>query len=189
MDNGGELNSNISKRSSLVQELKDKHYRQAFVEAHAKDTVAFQLRRMREAEGWTQGELAKKAFGDPKLQSMVSRFENPDYGKYSVSTLLNLANVFDVGLVVRFAPISELVDWDLNKTGPTLEPPPFAEDKALQKTETCTVPLLEDRPPVNVAILIMNAPQAGYILCCTTNRQINWNSTPAVRERVAVTHG
>ena len=132
MDGGNALNLGTSKRENLVNELKDPAYRHAFIEAHAKDTVAFQLRRMREAKGWTQGELAQEAFGDPKLQSMVSRLENPDYGKYSVSTLLGLAKVFDVGLVVRFAPFSEVVDWDLNKTEPTLEPPPFAQDVALE---------------------------------------------------------
>lgn len=134
MDNGIVLSSSTSKRKNLVSELKDPIYRRAFIEAHAKDTIAFQLRQMRETRGWTQVELAVNAFGDPKLQSMVSRLENPDYGKYSVTTLLNLANVFDVGLVVRFAPFSEVVDWDLNKSGPTLDPPSFAHDSALEET-------------------------------------------------------
>jgi hypothetical protein len=136
MADGNVLTSNTSKRKSLVNELKDSAYRKAFIEAHAKDTIAFQLRQMRETRRWTQGELAVKAFGDPKLQSVVSRLENPDYGKYSVTTLLNLANVFDVGLVVRFAPFSEVVDWDLNKSGRTLDPPPFAQDIELEETPT-----------------------------------------------------
>jgi transcriptional regulator with XRE-family HTH domain len=95
---------------------------------------------MREAKGWTQGQLAVEAFGDAKLQSMVSRLENPDYGKYSVSTLVNLAKVFDVGLVVRFAPFSEVVEWDLNKSGSTLEPPPFAQDIALAEPPQVVAP-------------------------------------------------
>ena len=82
MANGDALITATSKREKLVNELKDPTYRQAFIEAHTKDTVAFQLRKMREARGWTQGQLADKAFGDSKLQSAVSRLENPDYGKY-----------------------------------------------------------------------------------------------------------
>lgn len=102
---------------------------------------------MREAEGWSQKKLAEKAFGDSKLQSMVSRLEDPDYGKYSVSTLLTLADAFDVGLVVRFAPFSELVDWDINKSGPTLDPPPFAKDEAL-RTEAKDISIEAAQPAV-----------------------------------------
>ena len=149
MANGNSSLSNTSSRKSLVNELKDPTYRHAFVEAHATDTVAFQLKRMREAKGWTQGQLAIEAFGDAKLQSMVSRLENPDYGKYSVSTLVNLAKVFDVGLVVRFAPFSEVVDWDLNKSGPTLEPPPFAQDMALQEP-----PQITAAPHVSTSVIL-----------------------------------
>jgi transcriptional regulator with XRE-family HTH domain len=155
MENGNESLSSTSSRKRLVNELKDPAYRHAFIEAHATDTVAFQLKRMREAKGWTQGELAVEAFGDAKLQSMVSRLENPDYGKYSVSTLVNLAKVFDVGLVVRFAPFSEVVDWDLNKSGPTLEPPPFAQDIALAETPQVTIaPKVQKAPVLNFVFVI-----------------------------------
>jgi hypothetical protein len=133
MDSGTHANTAISKRKSLVNELSNPVYRHAFTEAHAKDTIAFQINAMRESRGWTQGQLAIEAFGDQKLQSMISRYEDPDYGKYSISTLLNLAKVFDVGLVVRFAPFSEVVDWDLSKSGPTLDPPPFAKDAKLEE--------------------------------------------------------
>src|SRR5271170_4763921 len=140
MENGSASRSSTSSRKTLVNELKDPAYRHAFIDAHATDTIAFQLKRMREAKGWTQGQLAVEAFGDAKLQSMVSRLENPDYGKYSVSTLVNLAKVFDVGLVVRFAPFSEVVEWDLNKSGSTLEPPPFAQDIALAEPPQVVAP-------------------------------------------------
>ena len=69
--------------------------------------------------------------GNAKLQPMISRYENPDYGKYSVTTLLELARVFDVALVVRFAKFSELVRWDLHKTSATLQPASFASDVEL----------------------------------------------------------
>jgi transcriptional regulator with XRE-family HTH domain len=166
MANGTELSSNTSKRKNLVNELKDPIYRRAFIEAHAKDTIAFQLRQMRETRGWTQGELAVKAFDDPKLQSMVSRLENPDYGKYSVTTLLNLANVFDVGLVVRFAPFSEVVDWDLNKSGPTLDPPPFAQDIGLEETPVsiCATPsqVVKAEQPTTMLLIEVGSSSVFY---------------------------
>jgi transcriptional regulator with XRE-family HTH domain len=120
-------------RRKLAKELADTSYRWAFVETNVRDTIAFQLRAMREDRAWNQGRVAFKAFGDAKLQSMISKYENPDYGKYSLSTLIRLAKVFDVALVVRFASFSELVDWDLRKSATTLNPPSFENDKSLSR--------------------------------------------------------
>ena len=116
----------------LLEEIKDPGYRRAFVEGHAKDTIAFQIRQLRKAREWEQRDLARQ-LGNPKLQPMISRYENPDYGRYSISTLLDLAGAFDVALVVRFAPFSELVEWDLTSTEKTLLPPRYSEDKQLNK--------------------------------------------------------
>jgi|SRR5947209_5583118 len=115
-------------REQLVTELMNIEYRKAFVEAHAKDSIAFQHRIMRKRKEWDQKQLAEHAFGDPKLQSMVSRYENPDYGNYSLNTLLELAAAFDVALVVHFAPFSELVDWDETPVEGKTVPKPFQEE-------------------------------------------------------------
>ena len=62
---------------------------------------------------------------------MISRYENPDYGKYSISTLLELAAAFDVALAVRFVPFSELVEWDLSSNPAKECPAPFEKDRKL----------------------------------------------------------
>jgi transcriptional regulator with XRE-family HTH domain len=118
----------------LLEEIKNPEYRHGLVEGHAKDTIAFQVRQLRKARGWEQRDLARE-LGNPNLQPMISRYENPDYGRYSISTLLDLAAAFDVALVVRFAPFSELVEWDLCSTNSTLSPAPYAKDVQLQKLE------------------------------------------------------
>jgi transcriptional regulator with XRE-family HTH domain len=100
------------------------------VEGHAKDTIAFQIRQLRKAEGWEQRDLARE-LGNPKLQPMISRYENPDYGRYSITTLLELAAAFDVALAVRFVPFSELVEWDWASNEQTLRPAPYARDTRL----------------------------------------------------------
>jgi len=92
---------------------------------------------MRLAEGWEQKDVAAK-MGNPKLQPMISRYENPDYGRYSITTLLELAKVFDVALIVRFAKYSELVRWDIHKTSATLQPSNYANDAELQFMATET---------------------------------------------------
>jgi transcriptional regulator with XRE-family HTH domain len=130
MDIGEQLNSRPEKR--LIDELQDADYRRAFVEGHATDTIAFQLRTMRKAEGWEQKDVAEK-LGNRKLQPMISRYENPDYGKYSISTLLELAAVFDVALAVRFVPFSELAEWDLSSSPAKECPAPFIKDSKLEE--------------------------------------------------------
>jgi transcriptional regulator with XRE-family HTH domain len=128
MDNGKQSNTNP--KLGLLSELDNPEYRRGFVEAHAKDTIAFQIRQLRKALGWEQRDLAR-VLGNPKLQPMVSRYENPDYGKYSVTTLLELAAAFDVALIVRFAPFSELAEWDFNANPQKMTPPRYSKDSGL----------------------------------------------------------
>lgn len=128
MNSGEQLVTN--RRLDLLQELENLEYRKGFVEGHAKDTIAFQIRQLRKTEGWDQSDLARE-LGNPKLQPMISRYENPDYGRYSITTLLELAAAFDVALVVRFAPFSELVEWDFKSTPQTLAPATYSNDKRL----------------------------------------------------------
>lgn len=130
MENGTLLNS--SPERELVKQLEDSEYRKAFVEGHATDTIAFQLRAMRKSRGWEQKDVAEK-LGNRKLQPMISRYENPDYGKYSISTLLELASAFDVALAVRFVEFSELVEWDLSTDRSKERPASFTEDHRLEE--------------------------------------------------------
>jgi transcriptional regulator with XRE-family HTH domain len=130
MDTGKLERSSPEQR--LIEQLRDPEYRRGFVEGHAKDTVAFQLRAMRKANDWDQRDVAEK-LGNRKLQPMISRYENPDYGKYSISTLLELAAAFDVALAVRFVPFSELVEWDISSNPAKECPVSFVDDKGLER--------------------------------------------------------
>jgi transcriptional regulator with XRE-family HTH domain len=56
----------------------------------------------------TQAQLAEKIDSD---QNAVSRIENLRYGKQTLTTLKKVAAAFDVALVVRFVPFSQLIDW------------------------------------------------------------------------------
>jgi transcriptional regulator with XRE-family HTH domain len=117
-----------SKRKSFLDRLKDPEYRHALVAAYIKNGIAFQIRSLRKAEGWDQKKLADVALGNPELQSMISRYENPDYGKYSMRTLLDFAKAFDVALEVRFIPFSQLVRRDEELPSSTLAVPNFKQE-------------------------------------------------------------
>jgi len=119
----------------MNSELNNKEYRSAYVTAHVRNGIPFQIRAMRNARGWDQKDLANK-LGNIKLQPVVSRYENPDYGRFSVSTLLDLAAAFDVALVVRFAPFREVVAWESSISEKTLNVPSFDEE-IRQAMPTC----------------------------------------------------
>jgi len=44
-------------------------------------------------------------------QNQIYRLENPSTSKPTISTLKKLAAVFDVGLMVRFMPFSQMIAW------------------------------------------------------------------------------
>ena len=93
---------------NVVNHLEDKQYRNNFVAEQINIGVPFQVAELRISRGWSQDELAQRA---GMKQSRISQVENPDYGSLSISTLKRLAAAFDVALVVRFVPFSELISY------------------------------------------------------------------------------
>jgi transcriptional regulator with XRE-family HTH domain len=80
---------------------------------------------MREKRGWTQGELAGKL---GMTQNIISRLESPRTSKPTITTLLRLANAFDVGLLVRFVPFGFYGDV-IEAMSPThVEVPSYEEE-------------------------------------------------------------
>jgi transcriptional regulator with XRE-family HTH domain len=90
---------------SMKKPLADKRYRHAFLNAFVRQGVALQVQLLRKREGWSQKKLGQTA---NKKQNAIARIEDPSYGKFTITTLLELANAFDVALSVRFIPFSEL---------------------------------------------------------------------------------
>lgn len=113
-------------RSQLLANLKaSKEYREGFVAEHIKTTIPFQLRAIRKKLGWTQRKLGKKAAMAPER---ITVLEDPNYAKFTLSTLLRLADALDVALIVRFAPFSELLDWAANLSSEVISVPDFDEE-------------------------------------------------------------
>lgn len=115
----------MDKRQQIWESLKNKEYREAF-SSDVGTGLAFQVRLMREHLGWKQEQLGEKT---AKAQPTIAQLENPDYGRFSLDSLKRLANAFDVALMVRFVPFSELVDWTVGLTPERLIPPSFGEEE------------------------------------------------------------
>ena len=139
----------MSNYQQVWTSLEDDEYRREYA-ADVGTGLAFQIKMLRDKNGWTQAELGERAGG--KRQETISQWENPNYGKYSLSTIKDLAVAFDVGLVVRFAPFSEVVEWTSNLTPESLAPPSFTEEQQSRR-----VPVVQSyemhtgEPETNVA--------------------------------------
>lgn len=93
--------------SKFADELNEKEMRDAYVQAQTRVKLAHQIRSLRTQRKWSQGELGER-LGKP--QSNVSRLEDADVGKYTLSTLLELASAFDVAVKVEFASYPDFLE-------------------------------------------------------------------------------
>jgi transcriptional regulator with XRE-family HTH domain len=113
----------------LIKKLQKRAYRQAYVAEHVRRGIAYQIRALRDQRRQKQGELAEE-LGKP--QSVVSRLEDPSYGKVTVQTLLEVAAVFDVALQVRFVPFSAFLRDTRDVSPKAIEVPSFEDEAAAQ---------------------------------------------------------
>lgn len=115
------------RKEKLIKELKDKEYRDAFVSEHIDTGIPFQIKAVREQRGWTQKQLGENVV-DIMKQEQISRLEDANYSKFSLTTLKRLASAFDVGLMVRFVPVSDLVKWELGLSSESLKAESFDQE-------------------------------------------------------------
>lgn len=117
------------KTQQIAASLDDKAYAHAFVDSEITTLLPFQIREMRRERKLSQAKLAELT---GQNQKTISDFENPNYARYSLSSLSRLAEAFDVALVVRFAPFSELVDWASRLAPDKLRVPSRTKDERLK---------------------------------------------------------
>ena len=117
-----------SSREQIVRKFGDKEYRDSFVAELIYSHIPLKIRALREQRGITQTQLGERA---GVAQTWVSKLEDPNYGKLTISTLLKLASAFDVGLVIDFVPFSRLLDNAIALSPESFEVASFENDQHL----------------------------------------------------------
>jgi len=129
--------------SKLLAKLRKKTYRRGYMAEHTRRGIAYQIRALRDQEEWSQGKFARQL---EKPQSVVSRLEDPTYGKVTVQTLLEVANTFDVALQVRFISYSQFLRDNQDLTSVAMQVDSFEDDIAISDRDLITTPATNDGP-------------------------------------------
>lgn len=115
-------NSRISKAIRLLKKLAVKRYRDAYVQTHTRRFLAQQMRAFR-------GERSQEEMGKllDKPQSVVSRLEDPTYGKWTLTTLFDVAERLNKGVIVRFVEPMTFAEFSLDVGDEAQNPQQFDE--------------------------------------------------------------
>ena len=114
-----------SKKERLLEQLKNKEYRDAFVAEMISTGIPFQLRALRKQRNWSQQKMSEET---GMMQERISVLEDPNYGKLTLTTLKKVASALNIGLLVRFVPISDLVKWELKLSSDSLKASSYDDD-------------------------------------------------------------
>src|SRR5579862_6112937 len=106
--------------SRLAEQMHDKRYRDGYVAAHTRRTLAQQMRKFR-------GEESQAAFAEVlgKRQTVVSRLENPSYSGWTLRTLFEVAQALDVAVLVRFVDFPTFLKYSDDLSESALRPQPY----------------------------------------------------------------
>lgn len=149
---------NLNSQKSLISRLRrSPQAREQFVESHLRKGIANQLLATRDRLSWSQERLGKEV---GMTQNAISRLESSGYGRPTLTTLRKLAAALDVGLIVRFVPFSEMVDWvsgtprvNLGLNSEAIAVPNFAQEEELgvfdAEPAAAVLPSLPSEPSSN----------------------------------------
>jgi transcriptional regulator with XRE-family HTH domain len=137
------MSESLLSKSGLVQKLlKSKKFRDSYVYEHVRNGIPFQIRATRNLRDWTQAQLGKAA---KKPRPVISRLEDPNYGKLTLKTLFEIASAFDMALLVKFVPFSRLINEYEDVSSSALAVKPITDSEEVAKLEAWAL-----GPSVNV---------------------------------------
>lgn len=131
------------RRKVLVGKLQDKEYRDAYVRATLTHGLAHQIRVNREQRKLSQQSLAERC-GGKTTQVVISRLEDPAYGKFTLNSILKVASALDVAVLVRLVPYSKFLLETTDKSVFGLYAKSFFEESLNNSQALVTFTAIED---------------------------------------------
>ena len=148
----------MSDRSKLISRLiADRDFRADYIRAKLDIIIPSQLRGLRRREDLTQPQLAEMA---GMKQARISAMETPGRVNFNRETLVRMAATYSVGLIVKFVPFSEMLEWENEYSQDDFNPTRLVNDVAfLEPVQTATRkrPRKRTRRPISVRIRIAAA--------------------------------
>ncbi len=144
--------------SKLEGKLQNHAYRTAFVASQINVGIPFQIKALMKARGWTQDKLAERT---GMLQPRISAVLKPGKVRPNIETLRRFAEAFDCGLLVRFAPFSELARWSDEFDPVRFDVPAFEDDRGFKHTERTAADNIARIPPQKQAYALSSVPQTA----------------------------
>lgn len=100
----------MSERSNTISRLiESADFRASYLRAKLNINIPSQIHALRRRQDLTQVAFAEEA---GMKQSRISAMERPGETKFNLETLIRVAAAFKVGLIVRFAPFSDVLRWE-----------------------------------------------------------------------------
>ena len=155
----------MSERSEKISRLqKDPKFHAAYLLAKLNVNIASQTRALRLRRKMTQKDLESTS---GMRQSRISAIETPGATNPSIDTLARLAAAFKVGLIVEFAPMSEVVQWENRFNQDTFDVTEIEKDEEFlnpsdKESETGSTGLLQSVPSENYPASITVAAFANF---------------------------
>jgi transcriptional regulator with XRE-family HTH domain len=123
-----ERQADVNERSKMISKLiKGRDTRESYIRSKLSVLLPAQIRSLRLSRGMKQAELGAEA---EMKQGRISVLERIGEVSFSIETLIKLAAAFRVGLIVKFAPMSEMLNWENGFQPDTFDVIPVENDTA-----------------------------------------------------------
>jgi transcriptional regulator with XRE-family HTH domain len=127
----------MSDRSKLINRLiSERDFRADYIRAKLDVLIPSQLRGLRRRDDLTQPQLAEMA---GMKQARISAMETQGRVNFNRETLVRMAATYGVGLIVKFVPFSEMLEWENNYSQDSFNPSRLSNDVDFLRPATSTI--------------------------------------------------